>query len=329
MRFLLLILALWLPALASASMTPVPEYQQPVTDLTDTLTPATLLLLTQRIQGLNSQTGHQLAVLIVNTTGDDSIEQYATRVFERWRLGNSQRDDGLLMLVAKEGRRVRIEVGYGLEGAVTDLQASQIIKSQMLPSFRQQNYDYGIQMGVNALAFLLENPAVARSDARRDLPAGSSMATDQVSHPWLGWLSWLLAIIILPYCLFRAREPLEQAFYHSAIIILGALLFNLFGLINLFWLHFVLIFTFSFIVLFSLSSFRAPRDARGRPRKRMSAKASHKAANKAKRRAAIGSGAAAGVFSSADYSSSDSSSDSGGGGDSGGDSGGGGASDNW
>jgi len=114
MRIILFLLTLWcLPVLAQQIA--VPELRQQVTDITGTLSTSEQQSLTQQLQDITQKTRAQVAVLIVPSTGDDSIEQYATRVFDNWRLGDAKRNDGILIIVAWSDRTVRIQVGYGLE----------------------------------------------------------------------------------------------------------------------------------------------------------------------------------------------------------------------
>lgn len=132
MRLIFILLALWsLPGLAQQIA--VPELRQQVTDITGTLSTSEQQSLTQQLQDITQKTRAQVAVLIVPSTEDDTIEQYATRVFDSWKLGDAQRNDGILLLVAWEDHTVRIEVGYGLEGVVTDLQAAKIISDILIP----------------------------------------------------------------------------------------------------------------------------------------------------------------------------------------------------
>ncbi len=126
------------PAFAQTktSLVPVPQMKTRVVDLTNTLSAGDADGLRQEIAELESSTQAQLAVLIVPTTGQEAIEQYAARVFARWKLGRKDEDDGVLVLVALKDRKMRIEVGKGLEGMVTDIQAAAIIDKQMAPRFR-------------------------------------------------------------------------------------------------------------------------------------------------------------------------------------------------
>ncbi len=161
LAFLLLVGCLALSSLARAdALVPVPPLQGRVTDLTGTLSPATREALTRQLADLEQAKGAQVAVLLVPTVGPESIEQYSLRVAEAWKLGRRGVDDGVLLLVAKNDRRARIEVGYGLEGAITDAQAKGIIEDRMFPLFRQGNFDAGVQAGVSALVSLIQGEAL-------------------------------------------------------------------------------------------------------------------------------------------------------------------------
>ncbi len=97
---------------------------------------------------------------MVPSTYPDSIEAYATRVFEAWKLGRKGIDDGVLVLVAKDDRRMRIEVGYGLEGTITDIDAGRIIREYMTPAFRQQDYAGGLEAAAQRLVRLIDGEAL-------------------------------------------------------------------------------------------------------------------------------------------------------------------------
>ncbi|MEO6147002.1 MAG: TPM domain-containing protein, partial [Sulfuriferula sp.] len=112
---------------------PVPALKARVTDLTNTLTAAQAASLEQQLSDLEKRKGSQLAVLIVPTTAPEAIEQYSIRVAEAWKLGRKGVDDGVLMLVAKNDRTLRIEVGYGLEGVIPDAIAKRVIAETIVP----------------------------------------------------------------------------------------------------------------------------------------------------------------------------------------------------
>lgn len=162
-------------AQAKASLLPVPPMKTRVIDLTNTLSAGDADGLRQEIAELESSTQAQLAVLIVPTTGQEAIEQYATRVFARWKLGRKDEDDGVLVLVALKDRKMRIEVGKGLEGTITDIQAAAIIDKQMAPRFRGGDYAGGVQAAVRALSELIGAPAA--------LAWPDTLASDTASTP--------------------------------------------------------------------------------------------------------------------------------------------------
>lgn len=143
-----------------AQEVPVPPLERWVTDQTSTLDSNTLSHLESELRALDAAKGAQLAVLVVPTTGDDTIESYARRVFDAWQLGREGVDDGILFLVAKDDRRLRIEVGYGLEGAVPDLLAGRIIREQVTPRFQAGDYAGGIVAGVESLQRAINGEAL-------------------------------------------------------------------------------------------------------------------------------------------------------------------------
>ncbi|MCQ9618033.1 TPM domain-containing protein [Paenalcaligenes niemegkensis] len=120
---------------AWAQAEPIPPLTDWVTDTTATFTTQQKQALSTQLQSLEEEKGSQIFVLIVPTTGEDTIESYARRAYDAWQVGRESVDDGILLVVAKADRRLRIEVGYGLEGAVTDLQSGRIIREQITPGF--------------------------------------------------------------------------------------------------------------------------------------------------------------------------------------------------
>jgi uncharacterized protein len=145
-----LALFLWL-APAVAQDVPVPPLHTRVTDLTATLSAEQAAQLERKLAEFEARKGSQIAVLIVPTTQPEAIEQYGIRVVEAWKLGRKGVDDGALLLVAKDDRELRIEVGYGLEGALSDLVSNRIVEDIIVPRFRQGDFYGGIQAGVEAM----------------------------------------------------------------------------------------------------------------------------------------------------------------------------------
>ncbi|HSG92914.1 MAG TPA: YgcG family protein [Methylotenera sp.] len=138
-----------------AELVPVPALKQRVTDLTQTLTPDQQSQLEAKLAAFEQQKGSQIAVLIVPSTKPEEIEQYSIRVVDTWKLGREKPDDGVLLLVAKDDRKMRLEVGYGLEGAIPDLIAKRIISEIMAPSFRQGDYYGGINNALEQVMKLI------------------------------------------------------------------------------------------------------------------------------------------------------------------------------
>jgi uncharacterized protein len=150
---------------------PVPALKSRVTDLTGTLDTAARQSLESRLEQLEKARGGQLAVLLVPSTQPETVEQYGLRVAETWKLGRKGVDDGVLLLVAKDDRSLRIEVGYGLEGAIPDAVAKRVIEEIIVPRFRQGDYAGGVDAGVNALIGLIGGeplPEPRRDEARND-----------------------------------------------------------------------------------------------------------------------------------------------------------------
>ncbi len=144
------LLALLLSGTAQAEVA-VPPLVHRVTDLTATLDAGQTQTLEARLAGFEVKKGAQLAVLIVPTTQPETIEQFGIRVVEAWKLGRKGVDDGALLLVAKDDRTLRIEVGYGLEGVLNDATAHRIVDEIVVPHFKRGEFYPGIESGVAAM----------------------------------------------------------------------------------------------------------------------------------------------------------------------------------
>ena len=221
MRFITLILLFCLPFTGMAATVPVPTLQQRVTDRSGVLNATEAQQITEQIMALEKKTGHQLAVLTVDTTGDDSIEQYAIRVFEAWTLGDKQRDDGLLLVMAKNDRTVRIEVGYGLEGDFTDVQASETINGTIIPRFKQGEFGQGLVAGVEAisrqLGVAVAGDAPVATPRPVAEPAPRPVSDDSITLSGGSIGLWLLGMMILPFFFLR-RNPLVRGLFVSGIV---------------------------------------------------------------------------------------------------------------
>ncbi|ANV99714.1 TPM domain-containing protein [Bradyrhizobium icense] len=143
---LLALLLCW--ASSALALVAVPPLSGRVVDQTGTLTAGDVAALTQRLKDLETRKGSQIAVLIVPTTDGEAIEPFALRVAEAWKVGRKKIDDGALLVIAKNDRRLRIEVGYGLEGALTDATTKRIIDEDITPKFKSGDFAGGVSAGV-------------------------------------------------------------------------------------------------------------------------------------------------------------------------------------
>ncbi len=151
--------------LAAQTLQPIPKLEARVTDLTGTLTAAEQAELEQQLAAFEARKGSQIAVLVVATTQPEAIEQYSIRVVDTWKLGRAKPDDGVLVLLAKDDHATRIEVGQGLEGALTDATANRIIDETMIPLFRQGQYYAGLNAGVAQIIKVVDGEDLPPPDA--------------------------------------------------------------------------------------------------------------------------------------------------------------------
>jgi uncharacterized protein len=143
---------------------PVPPLKERITDLTGTLTAAQQAQLEEKLRAFEARKGAQVAVLVVASTQPEAIEQYSIRVVDQWKLGREKPDDGVLLLVAKDDRTVRIEVGRGLEGALTDLVSRRIIDEAIVPLFRQGDFAGGLDAGLDRMIGVIDGEPLPEPD---------------------------------------------------------------------------------------------------------------------------------------------------------------------
>ncbi len=165
----------------------VPPLEARVNDLADILSPATEQLLEANLARLEEEDSTQIAVLTIAGLEGENLEAFSLRVAEHWRLGQKRTDNGALLLVAVQDRALRIEVGYGLEGRLTDLVSGRIIRHEITPAFRQGNYDQGVINGVEAMIRAVKGEYSASAGAEKE-------RSDSVLPP-LVMISWVLGSI--------------------------------------------------------------------------------------------------------------------------------------
>lgn len=156
-------------------LVPVPPLQGRITDLTGTLTAQQTASLEQSLRAFEERKGTQIAVLIVSTTRPEAVEQFALRVVEQWKLGRRKVDDGALLLVAKNDRTVRVEVGYGIEGSLNDATAGRIIAETITPRFRQGDFYGGIAAGLDQIVRVLDGETLPPPARRGKAPGDDGL----------------------------------------------------------------------------------------------------------------------------------------------------------
>ena len=221
----------------------VPPLTVRVTDLTGTLSATQIASLENKLHDLETRKGSQVAILIIPTTEPEAIEQYALRVAEAWKLGRKGVDDGALLLVVKEDRTIRIEVGYGLEGVIPDVIAKRIINDIMVPFFRQGDYYGGIQAAVDRMIRLIDG---------EPMPAPEHRDTS-----WSGYANMLPLLFVAVLVLGSVLRAIFGQFIGASIVgsVVGLALWMMIG-------SFLLaIITGIFAFIFTLSS--ASRTGRG------------------------------------------------------------------
>ena len=197
----------------------VPALVGRVNDYARILSAETNQRLTTKLAAYEQTTGHQLAILTVPSLDGDPIEDFGIRVVESWKLGKKDRDDGILMLIASRDRKMRIEVGYGLEGDLPDAAAGQIVRDLMAPHFKRGDYDTGVAAAVDAILRRTGGETLVGGDApKAQGKARTAKQPKAAPVGVLGWIGWALAALF------------KVAFFGIFIIVvIVLLLFNSFG----------------------------------------------------------------------------------------------------
>jgi uncharacterized protein len=188
---LLALLVSWVfPALAAVA---VPPLTGRVVDQTGTLSSGEIASLTQTLKDFEARKGSQIAVLMVPTTGEETIEQFSIRVAEAWKIGRKKIDDGALLVIARNDRHLRIEVGYGVEGALTDATTRRIIDEIITPKFKTGDFAGGIRAGIERMISVIDGEKLpAPEPAHWPAPGTPENGTD----PFVIFGLMALAIIL-------------------------------------------------------------------------------------------------------------------------------------
>lgn len=210
----IILLLLTLSALAfQAHALPVPSMFGFVNDPQHLFSSHEKLSLIDEVSDINKRTGAQVAVLVLPSLEGENLETFATQTFNTWRLGNAQRNDGVLILVAWQDRRVRVEVGRGLESVITDALASQVIKEQMLPYFREGDLLSGLNHGLAGVDALLSG---------QPLPSPASASWAWVRGKLVNFSYWqglpFLAVGLFLLVLKRKKRTVRVLFFGSLLL---------------------------------------------------------------------------------------------------------------
>jgi len=158
----------------------VPRFERYVTDLAGLLSVEEASTLEAELAGFERETSHQLALLTVPSLEGEAVEAYALRVAESWQLGDAEADNGVLVLVASRDRRVRIEVGYGLEGVLPDALGARIIREHIVPAFREGAMSRGVRAGLTAVMSALRGEVVAPGPGRSERRSSGGASVEAV-----------------------------------------------------------------------------------------------------------------------------------------------------
>jgi uncharacterized protein len=181
--FLVALLMGW--TLAAFADIAVPPLSGRVVDQTGTLSSGDIAALTQTLKDLESRKGSQIAVLIVPTTEPETVEQYSIRVAEAWKIGRRKIDDGALVVIAKNDRKLRIEVGYGLEGALNDATTRRIIDEVITPKFRAGDFAGGISAGIDRMVRVINGEPLAAPQPPAQRQGSNSFSSFDPLNPFL------------------------------------------------------------------------------------------------------------------------------------------------
>ena len=189
--FLIIFASLHFPDPINAEIVSLPELKERVTDLTGTLKASEKASLESRLKAYETEKGTQIVILILHTTGDESIEQFGIRLAEEWKIGRKGIGDGVILIVAKDDRKLRIEVGYGLEGSLTDVTAWRIINEIIVPQFKSGSFYEGINSGTEAIISVISGEVLPEPS-----PEDSFNNSEEPSSSLAGKLPFLIIFAI-------------------------------------------------------------------------------------------------------------------------------------
>jgi len=227
----------------SALALDVPNLSGRVNDYADLLSPAAEARIEQTLATLEQDEGAQVVVLTIDSLDAEQLEEYSLRVAETWKLGREEQDDGALLLIAKNDRKMRIEVGYGLEPVLTDVMSRRVLDQVLRPRFRAGDFDGGVERAVDAVDGLIRGtstlPPPSQSGVRSDLPPR------MFGVLWLLFLvpfvlvvigtnpfQWFLYLFLIPFAFvggLTVAGPSASPFFAAFWLIGAPIIWSLFG----------------------------------------------------------------------------------------------------
>jgi uncharacterized protein len=226
---LLALLLCW--AFAAFADVAVPPLSGRVVDQTGTLSAGDVSSLTQRLEDFETRKGSQVAVLIVPTTAPETIEQYSIRVAEAWKIGRKKIDDGVLLVVAKNNHKLRIEVGYGLEGALTDVTSKRIIDEVIVPRFQSGDFAGGISVGVEWIFAVIDGEKLPAPQSRQSPQSSRAPQSSQQRPDLWRYLDnnpfTMVILILVAATLYTVLGRLTGSVATAGLV--GALVWNFVG----------------------------------------------------------------------------------------------------
>ena len=189
----------------------LPTLNEPVVDQANLLSAAEKQAISQKILQLHEQGKAQIGVVIVPTTGQEDIFDYAMRVAEKWQLGSAKRDNGILMAIAVNDRRIQILTGYGLEGIIPDIIVSRIIRNQITPYFKQAQYAQGIEAGLNEISNILNQDPEVAAQAAQELKERQEQALHEQQAKEKTFTTALIILVVGIFASFIVGKRLSAS----------------------------------------------------------------------------------------------------------------------
>lgn len=208
-----LLIVLFFVCYQANALVAIPAFSQRVIDKTGTLSSQQITQLDSKL--INFENAHadgsQIAVLMIATLDGETIEQYAIRAFEQWKIGKKGIDNGVLLIIAKQDRQVRIEVGYGLEGELPDIKAKRIIEQSLIPAFRQNDFYQGIDHSLTSIIDILNHVEPTEKNGIAQLTSIQDVFDSEYASPLMNYaiLSFIICLVIsllLPFAGLKASQ---------------------------------------------------------------------------------------------------------------------------